>query len=706
MVGIKKHNRVYLNTLEPSKRLQSAQFLTFDIETKDGLKGKELFSWAVAFKVLNGGWNNGVEVMSGYKKDFFRFFEFIQKWKHETLYRVIYVHNLSFDIRFIIDYLIDERIDYTPIISGSNMIACIIDRWKVKFIDSVQFLQSSQEKAEIEWDIPEKFRKGNVNFKPIFEKDFNDWTKKEKDLVYKHNKLDVIALWHIMNKFRKTMFEISKVDCISVISLAMLSMKAFRTWLGRQSEKPILNPFLYKQNKTSDDKRGWVSYGLDKEKQKFVRQSYYGGRNEVFDINRHKNLLYMDRVSMYPAEMFYRAMPSGYPSWRVKYPYQGELLNRKHYKTELEFLEKLIDGEFKKKVKIQDMDDKIIELEVPRYIGFIKAKISKGNASTNFPIVPKRLDKRVMFTDIPISGVYTSMELEYARKKGYTVIPEYGLVFNKTRMIFHSFVKEFYRLKANNTGGRKKSAKILLNSLYGKFGQEPERKELNLQYFVDEDQMKKYINEHKNPDKLVIRFDAKKRIYMVMESIDSINLRPFMIVSIASTITAYERLSLTKLIHTLEDNQIDVIYADTDSVVIPKKEISMIKNLGDDLGCWGVEKEFDEVQFVAPKAYMFKLKNKYGLKLKGVAKDKIKQIVKQSASLDEMEELIREPIELAERYMKFKESHRYGQVLASKKVTKHYSFENLKRMFNRISGKSIPWNEHNALKKYRDELQL
>jgi len=46
---------------------------------------------------------------------------------------------------------------------------------------------------------------------------------------------------------------------------------------------------------------------------------------------------------------------------------------------------------------------------------------------------------------------------------------------------------------------------------------------------------------------------------------------------------------------------------------------------------------------------------------------------------------------------------RHGMILGTKELTKHYSFENLKRKFDE-NGYSVPWDETNAPQKYLDEI--
>ena len=74
--------------------------------------------------------------------------------------------------------------------------------------------------------------------------------------------------------------------------------------------------------------------------------------------------------------------------------------------------------------------------------------------------------------------VYFSEELKYAESIGYDVTPLQGYLFDKGCGLFDKFVTELYdnRLKAKKEGndGLSYVYKILMNSLYGRFGINPQ----------------------------------------------------------------------------------------------------------------------------------------------------------------------------------------------------------------------------------------
>jgi len=75
------------------------------------------------------------------------------------------------------------------------------------------------------------------------------------------------------------------------------------------------------------------------------------------------------------------------------------------------------------------------------------------------------------------SGWYFSQELKYAKKIGYQIKIHKGYFYTRD-MIFKDYVLALYEMKANvdKTNPKYLLAKLLLNSLYGRFGMSPVQK--------------------------------------------------------------------------------------------------------------------------------------------------------------------------------------------------------------------------------------
>lgn len=168
----------------------------------------------------------------------------------------------------------------------------------------------------------------------------------------------------------------------------------------------------------------------------FIRRGYYGGHADVYKP-RGENLFYYDINSLYPYVMKAFPMPVGKPKW------VGDLHS----------------------FNIEDL------------FGFIEAYVICP-PSIHKPVLPYRDERGVLiFPTGKFIGVYFSEELKYAKSIGYKVIPISGYLYEKGEGLFTEFVTELYnnRLNARREGndGLAYVYKILMNSLYGRFGINP-----------------------------------------------------------------------------------------------------------------------------------------------------------------------------------------------------------------------------------------
>lgn len=771
---------VYLTHLKPLTKLKNRGFMAFDCETKDGLVGSDLFSYSLAYFEKNREIKSIQKVVKD-NFDFDELFEFLRKEKDKTHKRIVFVHNLAFDERFIENYCVKKKIKYTRLPSGSSTIEVVIEDYNVVFRDTMQFLMSSQDEAENDFEVNSEFRKSITNSHEIFEKMYSDWNDSDKDNVILHNKNDTIALLNIMKKFREIMFEICNVDMLTVHSLASLGMKAFRISLYNK-EKPeesikIENPFISVKWKEKNGKMR-PSYQYDKNKEEFVRKTYFGGRNEIFDMNTHKNVYYLDMISAYTARMKYNFYPTGFGQWldindsslkifNIKRDNKGNVIYNEYYKIDefgqLQKYKKVICDYItinqylqnkyhklkivkEKENIVQDylfkmIQDKGIEVidenGIKRikyeYEGFMECKIYPPKDLPKYPVFPIRLDKKIMFLNSQLIGIYALPELRYAYSLGYEIEPIKGFIFNESKVIFSKYIDKLYPVKCYSKGGKKKCAKIALHCVYGKTGQTMIKRTSKQHYFDSEEEQFEFIQNL--PEKTLNNntyhavHNPKEDFYVVTTYENQLSLKSYMNVCIASYVTSLNRIELHKQMVNCEKLGIKVLYVDSDSISIenynenlaeilrmkPSNEYIKANNLKveDYLGYWDIEEKFEEVRFLAPKCYIFYHYNKkdkkmeYWLKMKGVEKRKIKEICREAKSIEEIYQIVKEPIHFAQKYLCYNEAHYRGMIIGSKNnLVKHYSFENLKRKFDRKTGFSIAWeNNEDFPYKFKKELE-
>jgi len=612
-----------LTPLKQTKRLKNLSIYTFDTETKDGLIGKEIFCWALCKNVQN----NNFKVESGLEIE--SFVNFLRDTYDKKKKKLIFCHNLTFDIRFILDYCMRIDIDCNCIYSGSSVILAFIRDYNVKFIDSFQFLKESQKESEIRYEVSQKYCK--IDCSDLFEKDFKFWSNEDKNRVIAHNKNDVIALNIILQKLRKDLFETSNVDLLTINTPASLSMKAFRKTL----DTSIVNPFVIQRFNIEKRK---IEYDIEKQKSEFARLSYYGGKTECFNHNILLDSFYIDVVSMYPFVMKNEYYPDGIPFWVTNH------------------------------AEIEDYRKK-------GYLFIAECEVNCPNLSK--PILPFKSDK-LLFPIGRFRSVYCNPEIDYALECGYRIDFIRALVYPSKIKPFAKFVDKFIKIKNENSGGKRDSAKLILNTLYGKFGQKYDRENTKSLFFTNRDNALDCYNNLIDNNKKVIMKTIINNIYEVRFKEKSLSIKTFQNVSIASFVTSYARIKLIKKIHFEEQNGNEVYYCDTDSIVVKNKP----NNLSHELGSWDIEKQFEMFKCYAPKCYIFKIDGKMGLKLKGLSKNSRDQILEKNKTLKSIEKQIKNNLIVQnEKYLSIKESLiRNNCILSSDCKEKTFTLEDTKRI--------------------------
>jgi hypothetical protein len=290
---------------------------------------------------------------------------------------------------------------------------------------------------------------------------------------------------------------------------------------------------------------------LDKEE--FVRNAYYGGY--VYpgkDIEPHNNVTSVDFNAAYAASML-EGVPTGNGHWTCEF--------REEY-----------PGFYR------------VFMHVPHDIPF--------------PMIGMHTQNGLLWPTGDFDTYTTRDELLFAREHGCTFEVEKGLYFEKIEFPFNEFIascQEIEQTKNPETGkvdpGRKKLAKIMRNTLYGKFG------------------MKRFIEGVVMTDDMPpngsAMYDDKGNpvdgMYTVMEENDADYLLPHW----AATITMRQRLRLFRGMVAVGS----VHYCDTDSIkgdasdvdrAIESGALSVHQTL---YGCVKNEGTFSWFQVLAPKTY-------------------------------------------------------------------------------------------------------
>lgn len=318
-------------------------------------------------------------------------------------------------------------------------------------------------------------------------------------------------------------------------------------------------------------RRGHLNMNLTKESyilkddkiNELIFGAYYGGRTEVFKRGLFKDVNYYDVNSLYPSVM------------RKKFPVPHSV--KKVYNPDIHY--------------------------VLNYEGVTECEVK--SPPLNIPLLPIKIKGKLIFPVGKFKGTWNNVELRKALQLGYTINPINQIIYTETFYPFKSYVDKFYemRLKAKKDGNNMELIyKLLLNSLYGKFAQK-NRQNLIIKMIenITNDEFIKYAKcPDKNPS-----FILKDGIIMdIQKSIFNGN---FSFPILSSYTTSYARLLMYDYLQ-----KYDVIYMDTDSIVIKEE----IKNTGKELGMMKHEGKISEAIFIKPKMYLMDK----SVKVKGINK--------------------------------------------------------------------------------------
>jgi hypothetical protein len=478
--------------------------------------------------------------------------------KHKSL-KTIYFHNFSrFDGILLLKHLACKHQKYMlkPLMRNNRLYELAVYSGKkmlFRFRDSYNLLPSKL--SELAKSLcPDLGTKGSINYNEVTPEKLVSMRNELVDYM----KQDIYLLGGVMQKAQDIYWNLYKVDIESKITLSSLALSIFRLRYYDASSFPIHIPSRNEDN--------------------FIRHAYYGGHTDVY-MPKGEDLYYYDVHSLYPFVMKEYPMPGGVPVW------YGNLEDR-------------------------DLDG---------MLGFIEAYVVCPKTIKK-PFLPYReKEGTLIFPTGEFVGVYYSEELKFAREIGYTVIPISGYLFEKKESPFREFVSALFesRLEAKKSGNDALSYvyKILMNSLYGRFGIHPMG---TITEVCDNKRHKLLIRKTEliSTDELS---DSKYIVtYRSNTETDYWDPPKNSAVQIAAAITAYARIYMYPY-----TSREDCYYTDTDSVVLskPLPEELISSSI---LGLFKLEDRIVHGYFLAPKAYYYR--NEKGmdtLKYKGLAKKEI-----------------------------------------------------------------------------------
>jgi len=293
-----------------------------------------------------------------------------------------------------------------------------------------------------------------------------------------------------------------------------------------------------------------------------ARSAYHGGRTEAFYIGSETGQYYtLDVNSMYPAVMAVNYFP----------------------------------------VKLWTVCARLSLPELSDYMK-IHCVISKVQLETDDAVYPVWDKGKLIFPVGKFETVLSTPELEYALAKGHVKKVGQTALYYRS-MIFKAYVFELYNLRQQYAASGNKTfawlCKIMLNSLYGKWGQlgrvydnigETDPSEVRVWTEWDADTHTKHS---------MRSFGGV--VQELTQEGESYNSHP----AIAAHVTAMARMALWQLMsQACLDN---VYYVDTDSLTVNKAGLLNIPKsmISSELGCLKLEHSFRKLTIHGAKDYVF-----------------------------------------------------------------------------------------------------
>ena len=436
--------------------------------------------------------------------------------------------------------------------------------FKLFFRDSFRLLPMSLDKLTKELKVKHQKLTETIKHDQITLINYNEMKDKGLSKYLSH---DVKGLLEVLEVFGKGVWKDLKIDITKCYTGASLSKINFFKNYYNGKFKPV--------------------YKLSDENDKFVRDSYFGGRVECFKMGNIGKCYYYDFTSLYP------------DVGRKNLPYDNpEMIdfNKENIWTKLD------DGTY------DDVEHNITTTKLPKdFFGWVSCKVktrdfevqgTSGNEGKHHHI-PKHAvlkDNRLIFPNFKNWTEITvfSEELDYEQYE-YEFIR--GIKFNKAKFLKRFFDDGFMnKAKAKSEGNpaMAQAYKIIINSGYGFWGLRTKDRD---GVIINESSSNSYLKYLKE-DKLIGIME--KNGYKFCRVLKDLNVKDFN-VAVAAAISSYARIKLHNLLTDIKKVGGEVYYCDTDSVIcnINLKDYPELQQKhqwdgnGEDLG--SLKNECDEV---------------------------------------------------------------------------------------------------------------
>jgi hypothetical protein len=563
----KKKHLNYMVKLQPDRKA-SRNIITMDLETRTINGVME----PICLSVYNGENKN-----TYFLSDYLNSDEMIKAGIKSVMIRKydkyrIYFHNFSyFDGIFILKLLPLLGKVPNPIVRNSRIIKLTLEHdkgYRLYFHDSYLLLPSSLDKLGKSFNVENKGifpllfvnnkaislnYKGEVpEYKYFININYSDylnyklkfmnkeWNLKEE--LIKYCEQDVVTLHQVISKFSKETFDLFNIDVVKYPTLSSLAFAIYRIkFMDEKSKIPIIN-------------------AEEEELYNDIKEAYTGGIVDVYKPFA-KNVKRYDVNSLYPDSMRKYKMPVGSPTF-----FEGDIFIKEDNPFGFFYVEVYCP----------------IDLKYPVLQHKIKTR-SHGVIN----ICPTGNWKGWYFSE-ELKDVKLNFGYKFKVLKGWSFESDY---------LFIDYVDFLYNIKCNTpkSDPRYLMSKLLLNSLYGRFGMSP---------YNDDHAIVSYKEGEKfNNDKKFSNVDITDLLngyqFVSYNRVSKSNRTINVSVVIAAAITAYSRISNNEIKKLYSDH---IVYHDTDSFDLENCDIDP-RFVGKELGKLKLEHTFKEACYLAPKVY-------------------------------------------------------------------------------------------------------
>ena len=570
----RKFSHKYIGTLTQNKAYVFNS-MTLDIETYlDPSNVMQVycisfFDGEICKSFFITDYNNDLNLML---KDLFKSL-FMRKYSGKTMY----IHNSSyFDLNFLLKHLLSyPHISLNPIIKDGKFINLEIKYGKfgissLNLRDSLLLLPSSLSKlckafnVEKAKDIfPHKFVSlnnldyvGPVPAYNYFDSNkvslleyteyanrFADQPWNLKAEAIKYCELDCTSLYEVLCAFSLKIFEKYNINIAKCPTLPSLAFRIFRVhYLNKDIKLPVLINSIFED----------------------ISKAYYGGHVDMYiPSNDNNEMLYSyDVNSLFPSEM----KNNKYPINLLAH-FKGDITTKPEFVSLYENTEN---------------------------VGFYKVKLEAP--SIEHPIIPrKEINGRSVYQEGDWTGWYYSEELKNASKLGYKYTILEGYIFS-SQNIFGDFVEELSKMKesSNKNSAEYIIAKLLMNSLYGKFGMKP----ITIEHsFVNKEALDSFI-ESVGRSNFILALPIGEK-YLVSYYTVFTNKYLKINIAIAAAVTAYSRIYMSQF---KNNPDFKLYYSDTDGMVTDKPLPDSLVD-SKKLGMMKLENIYTKFIALGPKTY-------------------------------------------------------------------------------------------------------